>query len=179
MQRPYTNAIHAAIVADVQHVDEKTIAMIANTLRPGGHLVFQTYPSDFSHATWCVNAGLEVRGTIRRIEPKSDVHIDVVEGFPEVQSGICSLNDPWRLARKPCEGTVAENLRLHKTGGLRRISDQQPFGDVIEDDRRCFLVRVVRALLPLGEGTVLDVGGDPDVQRAAQLHRYALMVVEV
>ncbi len=81
--------------------------------------------------------------------------------------------EPWLLYRKPIEArTVAENLRKYKTGGLRRISDDQPFGDVIKShptrpaERRladhpslkpqAFLRQVVRAILPLGEGVVLD-----------------------
>ena len=41
--------------------------------------------------------------------------------------------EPWLLYREPlgCK-TVADNLRKYKTGALRRISDKQPFGDVIK-----------------------------------------------
>lgn len=80
--------------------------------------------------------------------------------------------EPWGLFRKPCEGTVADNLRRWKTGGLRRVSKGRPFTDVIPcaptrpDERRLadhpslkpqrFLRQIVRAALPLGEGVVLD-----------------------
>jgi site-specific DNA-methyltransferase (adenine-specific) len=76
------------------------------------------------------------------------------------------------LYRKPVEGRVQDNLRKWKTGGLRRISDEKPFGDVIpshptqknEKDiaphpslkPQAFMRQVVRAALPLGEGVVLD-----------------------
>src|SRR5208282_2575385 len=68
--------------------------------------------------------------------------------------------------------TVAENLRKWKTGGLRRLSADKPFPEVVPSgrtpkreeaisDHPClkpqhFMRIIVRALLPLGEGTVLD-----------------------
>jgi len=80
--------------------------------------------------------------------------------------------EPWGLFRKPCEGRVQDNLRKWKAGGLRRISEKEPFGDVIRsaptrpEERRiaphpslkpqAFMRRLVHAALPLGEGIVLD-----------------------
>jgi site-specific DNA-methyltransferase (adenine-specific) len=80
--------------------------------------------------------------------------------------------EPWGLFRRPCEGRVQDNLRKWRTGGLRRISATEPFGDVIRsaptraEERRlvphpslkpqAFMRRIVRASLPLGEGIVLD-----------------------
>ena len=77
------------------------------------------------------------------------------------------------LFRKPIEAkTVAENLRQWKTGGLRRLSLDKPLTDSIPSGRtpnreeaisnhpclkpQHFMRIIVRALLPLGEGTVLD-----------------------
>src|SRR5438445_11089201 len=77
------------------------------------------------------------------------------------------------LFRKPIsEKTVAGNLRRWQTGGLRRLSADKPLPDVIPSGRTpdreeaisnhpCLkpqhLMRIlVRAPLPLGEGTVLD-----------------------
>ena len=67
---------------------------------------------------------------------------------------------------------VSDCLRTYGTGGLRRISRDQPFADVIVSERtprherdiadhpslkpQSFLRQVVRAALPLGTGTVLD-----------------------
>lgn len=64
------------------------------------------------------------------------------------------------------------NLRKWKTGGLRRISDDEPFRDVIESavarngeraiaphpslKPQSFLRQLCRAALPLGRGTMLD-----------------------
>jgi DNA modification methylase len=74
--------------------------------------------------------------------------------------------------RKPLDGRVQDNLRKWKTGGFRRVSDKQPFGDIIRSsptppaERRIaphpslkpqgFLRHIVKAVLPLGEGVVLD-----------------------
>ena len=80
--------------------------------------------------------------------------------------------EPWGLFRKPCEGRVQDNLRKWKTGGLRRISDDEPFKDLIYSSParglereiaphpslkpQYFLRQIVRAALPLGEGIILD-----------------------
>ena len=76
------------------------------------------------------------------------------------------------MFRKPVEGRVQDNLRRWGTGGFRRISDDQPFGDVIESaptraserqyaphpslKPKAFLRKLVRGVLPLGKGIVLD-----------------------
>ena len=77
------------------------------------------------------------------------------------------------LFRKPIGAkTVAENLRRWKTGGLRRLGPVKPLPDSIPSgrtpdreeavsDHPClkpqhFMRIIVRALLPLGEGVVLD-----------------------
>jgi len=65
-----------------------------------------------------------------------------------------------------------DNLRKWGTGGLRRISEDRPFGDVIQSaptnaaERRlaphpslkpqAFLRQVVRAVLPMEKGVILD-----------------------
>jgi site-specific DNA-methyltransferase (adenine-specific) len=92
--------------------------------------------------------------------------------------------EPWGLFRKPCEGRVQDNLRKWKTGGLRRISSEIPFGDVIAsaptrgEERRIsphpslkpqsFMRQIVRASLPLGVGVVLDpfMGGGSTIAAA-------------
>lgn len=76
------------------------------------------------------------------------------------------------MFRKPLEGRVQDNLRKWKTGGFRRIGAEKPFGDVVVSapthaaERRlaphpslkpqAFLRHLVRGVLPLGEGTILD-----------------------
>ena len=67
---------------------------------------------------------------------------------------------------------MAENLRRWRTGGLRRLSADKPLSDVIASgrtpdreeaisDHPClkpqhFMRILVRALLPMGEGVLLD-----------------------
>ena len=92
--------------------------------------------------------------------------------------------EPWGLFRKPCEGRVQDNLRKWKTGGLRRISADAPFGDVIPSaptrgaerelsphpslKPQLFMRQIVRAALPLGKGIVLDpfMGGGSTIAAA-------------
>ena len=95
--------------------------------------------------------------------------------------------EPWGLFRKPCEGRVQDNLRKWKTGGLRRISSELPFSDVIlsaptrREERaisphpslkpQSFVRQLVRASLPLGTGVVLDpfMGGGSTIAAAVSL----------
>jgi site-specific DNA-methyltransferase (adenine-specific) len=103
--------------------------------------------------------------------------------------------EPWLLFRKPVEGTVAQNLMAWGTGGLRRISGEQPFGDVIRSaptsarERRlaahpslkpqAFMRQVVRAILPLGKGVVLDpFAGSGSTLAAAEAVGYGSIGVE-
>lgn len=80
--------------------------------------------------------------------------------------------EPWLLFRKPSGLTVRDTLRKYGTGGLRRISGERPFGDVIRSaptgaaerllaghpslKPQNFLRQIVRASLPTGSGIVLD-----------------------
>jgi site-specific DNA-methyltransferase (adenine-specific) len=93
--------------------------------------------------------------------------------------------EPWGLFRKPCEGRVQDNLRKWKTGGLRRISPDEPFKDLIPSSPargiereiaphpslkpQHFLRQIVRASLPLREGVILDpfMGSGSTVAAAA------------
>jgi site-specific DNA-methyltransferase (adenine-specific) len=103
--------------------------------------------------------------------------------------------EPWLVFRKPVEGRVQDNLRKWKTGGFRRPSPERPFGDVIrsaptrKEERglaphpslkpQAFLRQVVRAVLPLGEGVVLDpFAGAGSTLAAAEAVGYASVGVE-
>ena len=144
-------------------------------LVPGAHVLIATSPL-FSHviSQAMVDAGYEKRGEIVRLTQTlrgGDRPKNAEREFPDVSVMPRSAWEPWVLFRKPCEGTVAENLRKWRTGGLRREADG-PFRDVIlssptrPEERRlaphpnlkpqAFLRRIVRAMLPLGEGIVLD-----------------------
>jgi len=103
--------------------------------------------------------------------------------------------EPWVLFRKPLEGRVQDNLRKWKTGGFRRPSAKKPFGDVIESaptrkreralaphpslKPQAFMRQLVRAVLPLGEGTVLDpFAGAGSTLAAAEAVGYESIGVE-
>ena len=121
-------------------------------------------------------AGYEVRTAIMRQYFSfrgGDRPKNAEQEFPEVCVTPKGAYEPWMLFRKPiAEKTVAENLRQWKTGGLRRPSVDKPLPDSIPSGRtpdreeaisnhpclkpQHFMRIITRALLPLGEGTVLD-----------------------
>ncbi len=145
-------------------------------LVPGAHVMIASNPL-VSHYVYgpMMRAGFEKRGEIIRLvqtlrggdRPKNaHEEYDMVSVMP--RSGW----EPWGLFRKPCEGRVQDNLKKWKTGGLRRISAETPFRDVItasparRQERdiaphpsikpQRLMRQLVRAALPLGEGIVLD-----------------------
>ncbi len=145
-------------------------------LVPGGHVFIATNPL-LSQLVYVplMEAGFEKRGEIIRLVKTlrgGDRPKNAHEEFSEITVMPRSAWEPWGLFRKPCEGRVQDNLRKWKTGGLRRISSDQPFQDVIRSsptrpaERRiaphpslkpqAFMRQIVRASLPFGEGIVLD-----------------------
>lgn len=145
-------------------------------LVPGSHVLVASNPL-VSHlvASAICSGGLERRGEVVRLVMTmrgGDRPKNAHEEFPGVTVMPRSKWEPWLLFRKPLEGRVQDNLRTWGTGGLRRISDEKPFADVIASTptRRAerklaphpslkpqaFLRQVVRAILPLGQGVVLD-----------------------
>lgn len=145
-------------------------------LVPGANVLVASNPL-LSHVVSdsLARAGLERRGEIVRIvmtmrggdRPKN-AHTE----FVGVSVMPRSMWEPWLVFRKPIEGRVQDNLRKWKTGGFRRPSGDRPFGDVIQSaptrasertiaphpslKPQAFLRQLVRGVLPLGEGTVLD-----------------------
>ena len=104
-------------------------------LVPGGHLFIAANPL-LSHLVYSplIEAGLEKRGEVIRLVQTlrgGDRPKNAHKEFPEVAVMPRSAWEPWGLFRKPCEGRVQDNLRKWKTGGLRRISTDAPFSDVI------------------------------------------------
>jgi DNA modification methylase len=156
---------------------------------PGAHLFIATNPL-LSHLVYVplLEAGFEKRGEIIRLVQTlrgGDRPKNAHQEFAEVTVMPRSSWEPWGLFRKPCEGRVQDNLRKWKTGGLRRISSEQPFSDVIlsaptrPQERsisphpslkpQAFMRQIVRASLPLGKGIVLDpfMGGGSTIAAAA------------
>jgi len=157
-------------------------------LVPGGHLFIAANPL-LSHIVYhpIVSVGFEKRGEIIRLVQTlrgGDRPKNAHEEFSDVSVMPRSAWEPWGLFRKQCEGRVQDNLRKWKTGGLRRVSGDRPFVDVIESaptraaeralsdhpslKPQAFMRRVVRASLPLGEGVVLDpfMGGGATIAAA-------------
>lgn len=150
--------------------------LLKRVLVPGAHVFIATNPL-LSHLVYepFVANGFEKRGEIIRIVRTlrgGDRPKNAHKEFPEITVMPRSCWEPWGLFRVPCEGSVSENLRKWKTGGLRRISDKEPFKDLIQSsparglERKIaphpslkpqkFMRKIVYAALPLGEGTVLD-----------------------
>ena len=157
-------------------------------LVPGGHLFIAAQPLLSQHVyAPLLAAGFEKRGEIIRLvrtlrggdRPKN-AHAEFSDVTVMPRSGW----EPWGLFRKPCEGRVQDNLRRWQTGGLRRPSAAQPFGDVIRSGPtrkheraiaphpslkpQAFMRSIVRAALPLGTGVVLDpfTGGGSTIAAA-------------
>lgn len=146
------------------------------SLVPGANVVVASNPL-LSHIVSgaLARAGLERRGEVIRLvmtmrggdRPKA-AH----EEFFDVSVMPRSMWEPWLLFRKPIDGRVQDNLRKWGTGGFRRPGADRPFGDVITSsptrntERRiaphpslkpqAFLRQLVRGVLPLGKGVVLD-----------------------
>lgn len=145
-------------------------------LVPGAHVFIATNPL-VSHLVYepFVAAGFEKRGEIIRVIHTlrgGDRPKNAHKEFPEISVMPKSCWEPWGLFRKPCGGRVQDNLRKWGTGGLRRISADQPFKDLIYSSPargfereigphpslkpQHFLRQLVRAALPLDLGVILD-----------------------
>lgn len=160
----------------IEEFHEELAALLLNILVPGGHAIVssQTILSYIVTSAF-YSAGFEMRGQIARIvktlrggdRPKG-AHLD----YADVSVVPRSCWEPWLIFRKPCEGTVKDNLKKWKTGGLRRPKKDIPFQDLILSrpargtekllaphpslKPQAFLRQIVRAALPLGKGVILD-----------------------
>lgn len=151
-------------------------SLLLPVLVPGAHVFIASNPlvSHFVCEPF-TNAGFEKRGEIVRVVQTlrgGDRPKNAHEEFPLVSVMPRSCWEPWLLFRKRCEGRVQDNLRRWHTGGLRRISDEQPFRDLILSSPargrerqiaphpslkpQAFMRQLVSAALPLGKGTILD-----------------------
>jgi DNA modification methylase len=165
--------------SDLEHL-ESFFALwaqcLVRVLVPGAHVVIASNPL-ISHivARPLAAAGLDRRAEIIRLVSTlrgGDRPKNAHEEFADITVMPRSMFEPWLLFRKPLEGRVQDNLRKWKTGALRRISAAQPFGDVILSHPtraaersiaphpslkpQSFMRQIVRAVLPVGEGVVLD-----------------------
>lgn len=166
---------------------------LLKALVPGGHVFVASNPL-ISTTTFdaFIAAGFEKRGEVIRLVQTlrgGDRPKGAEQEFPDVTAMPRSCWEPWGVFRKPIEGTLAENLRAWGTGGLRRISEEEPFKDVIlcsptrgvEKDiaphpslkPQRFMRKLVRAALPLGVGIVYDpFAGSGSTLAAAEAMAY-------
>ena len=166
---------------------------------PGANVVVASNPLvSYLVSAALADAGFERRGEIVRLtmtlrggdRPKA-----AQDEFPDVSVMPRSMWEPWIVFRKPIEGRVQDNLRKWKTGGFRRPCSERPFGDVIRSSPtrkaerdlaphpslkpQAFLRQLVRSVLPLGEGIVLDpFAGAGSTLAAAESLGYTSIGVE-
>lgn len=188
---------------DVKALEEfffRWASLLLPKLVPGANVVIASNPLlSYAVAGALVRAGFERRGEIVRLtmtmrggdRPKA-AH----EEFSGVSVMPRSMWEPWLIFRRPVDGRVQDNLRKWKTGGFRRLSADKPFGDVIESSPtraseralaphpslkpQAFLRHIVRGVLPLGEGIVLDpFAGSGSTLAAAEAVGYESIGVEM
>lgn len=173
--------------------------LLIPVLVPGANVIVATNPLlSYVVSGALARANLERRGEIVRLvmtmrggdRPKA-AH----DQFPDVSVMPRSMWEPWLVFRKPLEGRVQDNLRKWGTGGFRRPSQDKPFGDVIpsapthKSERELaphpslkpqrFLRTLVRGVLPLGRGTILDpFCGAGSTLAAAEAVGYASIGIE-
>lgn len=179
---------------------QKFSTLALNVLVPGANVLIATNPL-LTHAVIqaCSAGGLEHRGFLARLvmtmrggdRPKN-AHLE----FSDVSVMPRSMFEPWLVMRKPLSGRVQDNLRIWRTGGFRRVSEVQPFGDVIKSgptrssERKiaphpslkpqAFMRQIVRASLPLGKGTILDpFAGSGSTLAAANAVGYTSIGIEL
>jgi len=172
---------------------------LMRVLVPGANVIVASNPL-LSHLVSGAlsRSGLERRGEIIRLvmtmrggdRPKAaHIEFDGVSVMPR------SMWEPWLMFRKPVEGRVQDNLRKWGTGGFRRVSGEKPFGDVISSaptramerqhaphpslKPQAFLRKLVRGVLPLGCGVVLDpFAGAASTLAAAEAVGYESIGIE-
>lgn len=172
---------------------KKVASLFTRVLVPGANVLVASNPL-LCHivASAMVESGLELRGYLARLTMTmrgGDRPKNAHREFADVSVMPRSMWEPWVILRRPLEGRVQDNLRKWKTGGFRRLSAHQPFGDVIRSSPtpkaerdiaphpslkpQEFLRAIVRASLPMGEGVVLDpFAGSGSTLAAAQAVGY-------
>ncbi len=172
--------------------------LLSRVLVPGANLLVATNPLlSYVVSAAMARAGLERRGELVRLvmtmrggdRPKA-AH----QEFEGVSVMPRSMWEPWLVFRR-LEGRVQDNLRKWKTGGFRRPSSDRPFGDVIRSSPararerylaphpslkpQAFLRHIVRGVLPLGEGIILDpFAGSGSTLAAANAVAYESVGIE-
>jgi len=173
---PRFTVLDEADIAALRSFFARFAKQAMRVLVPGAHIMIATNPLLSQHVyVPLMDAGFEKRGEIIRLVQTlrgGDRPKNAHKEFADVSVMPRSGWEPWGLFRKPCEGRVQDNLRKWGTGGLRRVSGNSPFLDVIlssvarGEERKIaahpslkpqeFMRQLVRAALPLGWGLILD-----------------------
>ena len=176
-------------------------SLLMPALVPGAHVCVAGHPTLQPLVQIAMaEAGFEIRPALMRLYFSfrgGDRPKNAEQEFPGVCVTPKGAYEPWMLFRKPIsERTVAANLRRWKTGGLRRLSLDRPLPDAIPSgrtperetaisDHPClkpqhFMRILVRALLPLGEGVLLDTFmGSGSTLAAAEAVGYESIGIEI
>jgi len=178
----------------------KVAIQMMRVTAPGANVVIASNPLLMHVVTNAMTfAGFEPRGSIVRLvmtmrggdRPKN-AHLE----YPDISVMPRSAWEPWLIFRHPLIGRVQDNLKQWKTGGFRRPSKERPFCDLIKSsptsarERRLaphpslkpqkFLRELVRAVLPMGEGTILDpFAGSGSTLAAANAVGYSSVGIEL
>lgn len=168
-------------------------------LVPGANVIVASNPLvSYIVSGALARAGLERRGELVRLVMTmrgGDRPKDAHKEFSTISVMPRSMWEPWLLFRKPLEGRAQDNLRKWKTGGFRRPNIDKPFGDVIisspthKIERNIaphpslkpqgFMRLLVRGVLPLGEGIILDpFAGSGSTLAAAEVIGYQSIGIE-
>lgn len=186
-------------MADIEAFFHEWGSLLMPALVPGAHILIASNPL-VSHALADAmdSVGMERRGTVIRTVRTmrgGDRPKGAHDEYREVSVIPKALYEPWLLFRKPLEGRIKDNLARWGTGGLRRPDEDRPFEDLIASGRapgreravaphwslkpQAFLRQVVRGILPLGQGTVLDTfAGSGSTLAAAGALGYRAVGVE-
>lgn len=175
--------------------------LVLPVLVPGAHVIVAGNPMlQYLVQSGMAEAGFEVRTAILRLYVglRGGDRPKLAESeFSEVCVTPRGGYEPWMVFRKPLgEKTVAQNLRRWGTGGLRRLAGERPLPDAIQSARtpevetalsshptmkpQHILRILVRAVLPLAQGVVLDpFAGSGSTLAAATAVGYRSLGVEV
>jgi DNA modification methylase len=151
------------------HAFFKRLGTLLNrVLVPGGNVVVASNPL-LSHILGSAmsEGGLELRGSIVRLVMTmrgGDRPKNAHKEFHDVSVMPRSMFEPWVVLRRPVEGRVRAEREIAAHPSLKP---------------QAFLRQVVRAALPLGEGTVLDpFAGSGSTLAAANAVGYASVGIE-
>lgn len=173
---PRFTVLTAADLRELHRFFSRLAVLISRAAVPGANIVIASNPL-LAHivGSAMIEGGLELRGyvarqvmTMRGGDRPKNAHKE----FDDVSVMPRSQWEPWVVLRTPLDGRVQDNLRRWSTGGFRRPSKDRPFGDLIRShptpaaERKiaphpslkpqAFMRQLVRAVLPLGTGTVVD-----------------------